>query len=629
VTKRGIPSHRDALAIEPLRTVSNTMPTATTATVVVAIRVTALTSGVRTNLGMAAMTETRWIIEGEIDPRWPINTRGNIGEVFPEVLTTLGYELAVLPAEAAWREAYTSLGIAKKGDFDSEDPVIIGLYGGYCYLNLSYLRMMGVRAPGSSAEAIDVAFFGEGNPPPYEPRKGDKSLRSSLRILRTVLRALGTSKVPDIVAKTTSQVEQWEQRRPSLDAPDDALVDYLLAFPKAFGPVFGYHMQSTAIAAIVSGVLADASAAAGNPGLVTHLVGAAGDVKSAEYSRDLWEIAKLAQGSTAVGAALDQGVEGALDRLADEPEAERFLAMFGSFIAEHGHRGPNDWELSSRTWDNTPDLALIAIDRMRVSDHDLSPKDRLVDNEAKREAAAEKVRPHLKFMDKSNFNKALRSAPFWAQAREATRDRAVRCSLPAKQVFRELVRRAAANGGEPDPVKVALLSPLTELRDYLADPASKLATINERAALRDRYAAVEPPFFITSMDDVPTIEQLEAQRPAVAPKAVPGDVLAGSAGSSGVARGRARIVLDPADALALQPGEVLVAPLTDPAWTPLFLPAAAVVVNVGALMSHAVIVSRELAIPCVVAVERATQRITDGMLIEVDGTAGTVTVLGE
>ena len=79
----------------------------------------------------------------------------------------------------------------------------------------------------------------------------------------------------------------------------------------------------------------------------------------------------------------------------------------------------------------------------------------------------------------------------------------------------------------------------------------------------------------------------------------------------------------------LEPGEVLVAPLTDPAWTPLFLPAAAVVVNVGALMSHAVIVARELGIPCVVAVDGATQRIRTGDLVEVDGTAGTITVLGQ
>jgi pyruvate,water dikinase len=85
--------------------------------------------------------------------------------------------------------------------------------------------------------------------------------------------------------------------------------------------------------------------------------------------------------------------------------------------------------------------------------------------------------------------------------------------------------------------------------------------------------------------------------------------------------------MDPADAVDLEPGEVLVAPITDPAWTPLFLPSAAVVVNVGALMSHAVIVSRELGIPCVVSVDEATSRIPNGALVEVDGTAGTVTIL--
>ncbi len=150
----------------------------------------------------------------------------------------------------------------------------------------------------------------------------------------------------------------------------------------------------------------------------------------------------------------------------------------------------------------------------------------------------------------------------------------------------------------------------------------------ERVALRDRFAAVEPPFFISSQDEVPGIEELEAQQADKADEAGTGAVLQGVPGCAGTARGRARVVLDPADPAGMEPGDILVAPLTDPAWTPLFLPAAAVVVNVGALMSHAVIVSRELGIPCVVAVDGATDRIVDGAMIEVDGTAGTVTVLG-
>ena len=77
----------------------------------------------------------------------------------------------------------------------------------------------------------------------------------------------------------------------------------------------------------------------------------------------------------------------------------------------------------------------------------------------------------------------------------------------------------------------------------------------------------------------------------------------------------------------LEPGDILVADSTDPAWTPLFVPAGGVVASVGAMGSHTMIVSRELGIPCVVSVEDATLRIPDGAMVTVDGGAGTVTVL--
>ncbi len=572
---------------------------------------------------------TPWIIEGTIDSRWPINTRGNVGEVFPEVVTPLSYKLGILPGEKAWREAYRVLGLLKSDDFSSSDPVIIGLYGGYVYLNLSYLRMMGVRSPGSSAEAIDVSFFGEGNPPKYVPKKGDKSFFSSLKILKVVLKALNAKELPEVVAESFELASLYESQRPPLDASDQELLDFLHSFPDAFFPAFRNHMLSSALAAVVSGTLADASTAAGEPGLVTHLVGASGDVHSAQYSTDLYHIAKKVKEMPEVNSEFEAGVEGLLGRLEGVPEAKDFLKLFENFITTHGHRGPNDWEISSRTWDNTPELALMALDRMRIAEHDLSPSVRLQDNESKRLEAAKKVLPHLGFMERIQFNKALKSAPFWAQAREATRDRAVRVNLPAKQVYRELVQRAARRGGNPDPVRVALLDPLTELPDYLNNPAAYISIIEDRGKLFDRFSEVTPPFFISTQEEVLTLEkseEIQKSLDSVQPAQL-GDVLVGNAGSSGSAVGRARIVMDPADALNFEPGDVLVAPLTDPAWTPLFLPAAAVVVNVGALMSHAIIVSRELGIPCVVAVEGATERIPEGVMVEVDGTAGTVRLL--
>jgi phosphohistidine swiveling domain-containing protein len=570
---------------------------------------------------------THWIVEGRIDPKWPINTRGNIGEVFPEVLTPLSYTLGVLAAEAGWRDAYRQIGILRRSDFKNDDPVIIGLYAGYGYLNVSYLRMIGVRAPGSSPEAIDATLFGEGNPPPYVPRKGDKSLMSSLKILATVIKALGIKSAPPAVAESYKLVADWEAQCPPLDAADDVLLAYMGKFSAIFRQVFRNHIYTSSIAAVVSGVLADNAKAAGAPGLATHLIGAAGDVLSASYSQELYEIAKRVRGNAAVSAAFDTGTSGLADRLKGMPEAAEFNKAFAGFIARHGHRGPNDWELSSRTWENTPELPLVAIDRMRFAEHDLSPVARLKGMEARQQAAIAEVLPHVKLMDKGNFQKAVKALPHWSRAREATRDRAVRMGATLKRVFRELVRRAAAKGGVDDPRMVAMLRFHDELPQYLRDPKARLAVVQERWALRQRFAAIIPPFFINSQGEVPSIERMEAVQVTKPKCATAGEVLKGDAGSAGVARGRARIVHDPSDARGLNPGDILVAPLTDPAWTPLFLPASAVVVNVGALMSHAVIVSRELGIPCVVAVQNATDRIVDGSMLEVDGTAGTVTVL--
>ena len=88
-----------------------------------------------------------------------------------------------------------------------------------------------------------------------------------------------------------------------------------------------------------------------------------------------------------------------------------------------------------------------------------------------------------------------------------------------------------------------------------------------------------------------------------------------------------RVVRDPTDPAALRAGRRPRRAITDPAWTPLFLVASAVVVEVGARLSHAAIVARELGIPAVVSVDRATKRLRDGVPVEVDGTAGAITVL--
>ena len=165
-----------------------------------------------------------------------------------------------------------------------------------------------------------------------------------------------------------------------------------------------------------------------------------------------------------------------------------------------------------------------------------------------------------------------------------------------------------------------------ELLDFVHGRAAvPVEELERRAELLTEVALLQEPFLFHGgrpdmaayprRDAVPTTE-VEA-----------GEVMQGVPGCPGTYRGTARVVLDSHDPTALAPGDILVAPITDPSWTPLFVPAGAVVVDVGAPLSHAIIVSRELGIPCVVSATDATKRIPDGATIEVDGDTGKVTIV--
>jgi pyruvate,water dikinase len=111
---------------------------------------------------------------------------------------------------------------------------------------------------------------------------------------------------------------------------------------------------------------------------------------------------------------------------------------------------------------------------------------------------------------------------------------------------------------------------------------------------------------------------------AAMPQPAAGDRLTGTPASAGTAAGKVRVIMDPVGA-HLEPGEILVAPSTDPGWTPLFMTAGALVMEMGGVISHGAVVAREYGIPAVVGVADATTRLRDGQSITVDGAAGTVT----
>lgn len=157
-----------------------------------------------------------------------------------------------------------------------------------------------------------------------------------------------------------------------------------------------------------------------------------------------------------------------------------------------------------------------------------------------------------------------------------------------------------------------------ELRDVVATNGVDQDLIQRRRATFRSHCALTPPRVLTSHGEG---INGRIRRGELSPGA-----LVGIPVSAGTVEGRARVVLDVADA-TLEPGDILVTAYTDPSWSPLFVAVTGLVTEVGSQMSHGAVIAREYGLPAVVAVERATQLIRDGQRVRVDGTHGVVEVL--
>lgn len=155
---------------------------------------------------------------------------------------------------------------------------------------------------------------------------------------------------------------------------------------------------------------------------------------------------------------------------------------------------------------------------------------------------------------------------------------------------------------------------LRELREAVTKPTDLRALVAGRQETYEREKRRR---------HVPRMLLSDGTEPEALATAAADGAITGSPASAGVVTGRARVVLDPVGA-HLEPGEILVCPSTDPGWTPLFLTAGGLVMEMGGAMSHGAVVAREYGIPAVVGVAHATEKITTGQTVTVDGAAGTV-----
>ena len=574
--------------------------------------------------------EIGWFGDSSLGERFPAWTRGNAADVFPDPFSPLGQSMVLRDSMAkGLRDAYIGIGALSFDEYEEPArPDLFKVFGGYVYNPLTLTRVLGARMPGASPEMIDQAFFDEADDvPPYEHQPWHDSEIHVQRLGETMAWAMSTRSFPELDADRDLARSQ-RATRPELSGETDSA---LLARARSMMPliqrVFENAMRASSLAPLGPGALAALCAELGDPSLSIRLL-AGIEVDSAAPSHAMWALGRFAADSRVVGATFVDGPDRVLDHLAaaaPDPDAAEFLARFEQFLVDFGSRAQNEYDPMSPSWEVRPRIALAAIDLMRRSDESQAPELRAAASITERDRVVADIRARIAGNAETvaMFDSALQSATVFLAGRERAKTNVVMLINELRMALREFGRRLVERGAI-DQIEQIFMATGAELDRLLHEPETMRDEIIRRwNQFRTLYER-EPVFVVNGA--VPPLSAMTPRDGHVVGAAVVGTVLKGAAGSGGVATGRARVVLDAAHPEDLEPGDVLIAPQTDPSWVPLFVPAAAVVVNVGAMGSHAMIVSRELGIPCVASVANATSLIPDGATITVDGNAGTVTI---
>jgi pyruvate,water dikinase len=570
-----------------------------------------------------------WFGDSTLEDRFPAWTRGNAADVFPEPFSPLGQDLVLRQGMCAGlRDAYISIGALDYDEFvDPQLPDLFKIFGGYPYNPLSMTRVLGARMPGASPEMIDKAFFDErAEVPPYEHQAWHESAEHEARLGASMAWAMSTGSIPELDADK-SLARSLRETRPNLSELTDAA---LIARARSMVPyvqqTFENAMRISSLSPLGTGALSAICEGLGDSTLSIRLL-AGIEVDSAAPSHSMWQLGRVARRSPAISDAFEAGPDEVLDRLREsaDPAAADFGDRFDQFLVDFGSRAQNEYDLRSASWEVRPRIALAAIDLMRKSDDSQSPFARNATAVAERDRILAEIRSKIAgdAATAGLFEAALQSAQLFLAGRERAKTNVVRVINEMRVALREFGRRMVERGVIDEIEQIFMLTN-AELDQIRFEPDSFKPIIAERWAQYQTLFDYEPVFVVNRR--VPSLDEMTRRTGKQVDTAESGTVLRGAAGSGGVATGRARVILDAAHPEGLEPGDILIAPQTDPSWVPLFVPAAGVVVEVGAMGSHAMIVSRELGIPCVASVADATRIIPDGATITVDGNAGTVTV---
>ncbi len=562
-----------------------------------------------------------WITDTEPSTRFPVFTRLNAADVMSDPITPLGASMCWIPnVLPGWASGYVE-DVCFTSDELMDESAVAGFFYGYLYVNQSSVRVLGIRK-GMGWETIDAIFFNSPGAPVHAASPADENPSLTALAPARAGWALTTSKFEG-ADEDEAIADDLRRNRPNLRGMSNRA---LVARARSVMPYERLAWRSEQIGssnaalgpAVAGQILGDKAH------LLVTILGYAGDVESAAPTYALWSLSRTVKNDPAMTALFDSGVENVVAQL---PTARGgFWSDFAAFIAEFGYRGPSEWDLGTESWESKPSLALGLIDRMRQLDDSDSPSSKQAAHAAATDKAMMEATAGMDAATEAAFRGAVGSARRFAGWRESGKSSCIKIMNEARMALIELGERLAAKGVIDHSRQIFIA--LDEELDSLALEEMTLRPVlaqreKEWNALKD----LEVPTFLDGSKPIPPISEVPRKGANKAEKAAKGTILTGAAASTGVVEGVARVITGTDAISEFQPGEILVAPQTDPSWTPLFMVASAVIVDTGSMGSHAMIVARELGIPCVAGLPKATEMIGTGTMVRVDGAAGTVEIL--
>ncbi|HIC88240.1 MAG TPA: hypothetical protein EYP04_02405 [Anaerolineae bacterium] len=580
-----------------------------------------------------AVLQSRPLTSIQFDPAMGLWTSANYREVMPGFPSPLTISISLLNE---YGEALSEFFREIKMGEATPGTVWGRMIFGRPYWNLGEVKRFASLIPGYKERTFDrtvgiePAYEGDGQTTPWTPR--------------TVLRAL-----PILFALKKQYATCWQkaqayrdwflnEEEPAIAAIDPATLDdrALYAWVRR---MFDLHWTTNKLAITVSLLSTQAQddfepllrklnnslppeerIAEGD--LITGMTG----VSTAQPTLELWKLARQALAHPGVATAITEGDPlGIPERLQMTAAGRAYWIKLQDLIQRYRYMSEVDEDLGVPRWDEDPSFVLTTLQAYAQADESLNPERQLreqikIREEAERRAMAALSRGWRRWwpFPRRSFTSQLELMRRYIWWREEMRVVASRAFYHCRRFFLELGRRWAAQGLLEEPEHIFLLYQehvLAGLEGKLT-PEEAQSFVRNYLRMKRCYRNFKPPGVIGAGVCI------------TEPAAMPAQArLQGIPCSSGQATGQARVALNLEEAQALRRGEVLVAPYTNPGWTPLFNLASAIVIEEGGLLSHGAVVAREYGIPAVVRVEKATQMLQTGQLLRVDGATGTVEVI--